>query len=127
MPSVRYPAVRDLVSDAIANGARGVRSALARACDVTPSAVQRWADGYNAPAPEHWSAIEDFFGWESGRLAKVAGYAGDGPAPSIAARLDALEARVAELEAERGADVVSLPARRAAKKGTPTRHEFPEG
>lgn len=136
MAEVRFPAVRDLVRDAIAAAPRGSKSALARSCGVTPSAVQRWADGTTAPDPDYWPAIEQHFGWRDGHLSKIAGYARRGPTPSILDRLDELEARVEALES--GRDVAAVTPMRsrptaktstpiAAKKGKPVRHEFPDG
>lgn len=60
-------------------GEMGLQAALARAVGVTAQSAGDWAKGSTAPRPEHWAAIEDFFGCERGHLRQLVIDAGDTP------------------------------------------------
>lgn len=79
-------------------GSRNPRqgSALARACGVKPASANRWlkAGEPTTPSPEHWEAIEKFFGLRAGHLASVAGASSK---PSKGSRVDRLEDELGEL------------------------------
>lgn len=52
---------------------RGLKSDLARAAGVKGATITKWAAGQVCPSPEHWPVIEQFFGLEPGRIARVGG------------------------------------------------------
>jgi len=76
---------------------------VARACyDVSDAAVSKWETGKSTPDRRHALALDEFFG-TGGEIATMFGYTSGSPAPDrvaeLEARLDALTARVEQLEA----------------------------
>lgn len=63
--------------------------------DVTVPAYSQWETGGTAPDARTAAALESIFGEPHGALAGLLGYRGDDP--STLARLDAIEAIVADL------------------------------
>jgi len=97
---------------------------LADSVGVAVQQVYRWRDGDTTPDPKHWGRIEAYFG-QPGAISRLHGLESPSPLPTYAQRIEAIERRLAVLEAERGGQVVRLrPAepepddeRRMAAKG----------
>lgn len=66
-------AVKVYVARAINDGARGTQTGLARHLRLPSATIHKWAKRIHCPAREQWPGIEEYFGWEPGTIAGVAG------------------------------------------------------
>jgi len=120
MADPRYPAINEFIELHLRDKP-GARSKLARAANVAPVQVTRWAEGTSSPTPEKWRDIERFFDQPKGTcppgtFERLTGFTPGSKPTSIEQRLADLEARVEALER---ADQVVLGRAANRRRGGP--------
>lgn len=68
--------IKQMVSEAIKAGPRGIQTRLAEATGVNVQTVNKWAQQQTAPELHRWPTIESFFGWEPGTMVEASGIQG---------------------------------------------------
>lgn len=73
MSPYKADVIKEMVSQAILAGPRGIQTRLAEATGVNVQTVNKWAHQQTAPELHRWPAIESFFGWNPGTMVEKSG------------------------------------------------------